>query len=90
MISRFRPPAWIIALGRDHAICQGLVFSYGVHPVLVKDEPGDWARFAAGWLRQARVVGDFALLVAGPSPRDPTASHRIEYIRVGAVPPSTR
>src|SRR5512136_1747519 len=42
MISRFNPPLWIVALGQDHAVCQGLAFSYGVHPVELAPEPEGW------------------------------------------------
>lgn len=83
MISRFRPSAWIIAPCRDHPICQGLAFSYGVHPVSLDEEPDDWSRFIVGWLREARMTGEFAMLVAGPSERNPGANHRIEFMRVG-------
>lgn len=83
MISRFRPPAWIMALSRDHAICQGLAFSYGVHPILIDKEPDDWSRFIKGWMRETRTPGGCAMLVAGPSERNPDANHRIEFMRVG-------
>ena len=33
MISRFNPDVWIVGLSREAAVCQGLAFSYGVHPV---------------------------------------------------------
>ena len=33
IISRFNPSVWIVAPSRDAAVCQGLAFSYGVHPV---------------------------------------------------------
>lgn len=83
MISRFRQAAWIIALSRDHAICQALAFSYGVHPVLLDAEPDNWRQFIARWLLEARVPGDIAMLVAGPSARNPDANQRIEFMRVG-------
>lgn len=83
MISRFRPPSWIIALCHDHSVGQGLAFSYGVHPVSLDREPDDWSRFIVGWLQEAGMPGEFAMLVAGPSERNPGANHRIEYMRVG-------
>ncbi|MCC6353158.1 MAG: pyruvate kinase [Verrucomicrobiae bacterium] len=83
MISRFRPPAWIMALSPDPAICQGLAFSYGVHPILLEQEPDDWSHFIKEWMRETRMPGEFAMLVAGPSPRNPGANYRIEFMRVG-------
>jgi len=83
MISRFNPPVWIVALSRDAAVCQGLAFSYGTHPVQLLDDPADWSEFARQWLREHQVPGPVAMLVAGPSTRHPEANHRIEFLRVG-------
>ena len=83
MISRFKPSAGIVAISRDPAVCQGLAFSYGVHPVDVTDEPEDWRDYARRWLREAEVPGFIAMLVAGPSTRHPEANYRIEFMRVG-------
>jgi pyruvate kinase len=82
MISRFKPPAWIIALGSNQPVNQGLAFSYGVHPSSLPEEPDNWRSFATGWLREQQIPGSIAMLVAGPSPRDPNANHRIEFLRV--------
>ena len=46
MISRFNPAVWIVALSRDPAVCQGLAFSYGVHPVQLAEDPDNWRDFA--------------------------------------------
>jgi pyruvate kinase len=86
MISRFNPPVWIAALSPDRAVCQGLAFCYGVQPIELADEPEDWRNFAQVWLRQHNLEGAFAMLVAGPSTHHPEANHRIEFMRVGAVP----
>jgi pyruvate kinase len=83
MISRFNPAVWIVALSRDAAVCQGLAFSYGTHPVQLTEDPDDWATFARQWLREQQVPGSVAMLVAGPSTRNPDANHRIEFLRVG-------
>ena len=45
MISRFSPGVWIVAVSRDAAVCQGLVFSYGVHPVQIDQSPENWRDF---------------------------------------------
>ena len=88
MISRFKPGIWIASLSRDPAVCQGLAFSYGVHPVDIADEPDNWRDFARGWLRAQELSGPLAMLVAGPSTRNPDASHRIEVMRMGERPKS--
>ncbi len=85
MISRFKPPVWIVAVSHDPAVCRGLAFSYGVAPVEVAEEPPDWKRFAAEWLRDHGAAGQVAMLAAGPSVRNPEANHRIEFIRVGGA-----
>ena len=82
MISRFNPPVWIVALSRDPAVCQGLAFSYGVHPVTLADDPENWRDFAGRWLREHQLPGEVAMLVAGPSERHPEANHRLEFMRV--------
>ena len=82
MISRFNPPAWIVALSRDPAVCQGLAFCYGVHPVELAEDPEDWSEYARGWLRAHQLAGSVAMLAAGPSARNPTANHRLEFLRV--------
>ena len=43
MLSRFNPAVWIVALSRDAAVCQGLAFSSGVHPVHVARGAGELA-----------------------------------------------
>ena len=80
-ISRCKPSAWIIAPGSDAAACQHLAFSYGVHPVDVAGEPEDWRQFTFAWAEEHNIEARRVLLVAGPSPRSPDASHRIELMR---------
>jgi pyruvate kinase len=81
MISRFNLPVWIVALSRDPAVSQSLVFSYGVHPVALADDPDDWRDFARQWLREHEIPGEGAMLVAGPSLHHPEANHRLEFMR---------
>jgi pyruvate kinase len=83
MISRFKPGVWIASLSRDPVVGQGLAFSYGVHPVDLVEEPDSWREFARGWMREQQLSGAIAMLVAGPSTRNPDANHRIEIMRVG-------
>ena len=83
VISRCKPQAWIIAPSGDPAACQGLAFSYGVHPLDMPEEPADWREFADEWLREHGVSAEHVMLVAGPSARNPNANHRIELMRLG-------
>jgi len=82
MISRFKPAVWIVAPCADSVACQGLAFSYGVHPVDCAEEPDNWRDFTAQWLREHQLSGHIAMLVAGPSARNPDASHRVEFLRM--------
>jgi pyruvate kinase len=84
-ISRYKPVAWIIALTADSAVGQGLAFSYGAHTVPIPEEPADWCEFARSWMHEQELPGQLAMLVAGPSPRNPIANHRIEFLRLGNV-----
>jgi len=83
MISRLNPSLWIVALSRDPAVCQGLSFSYGVEPVQLVEDPNNWRDFAQSWLRGHEIPGAIALLVAGPSTRNPDANYRLEFLKVG-------
>ena len=86
MISRFNPAVWIVALSGDAAVCQGLVFSYGVHPIELREDPENWSDFARQWLDEHKLPGKIAMLVAGPSSRNPDANHRLEFLRIDNVP----
>ena len=77
----------IYALSRDPAVCQGLAFSYGVEPTELLEDPKNWRDFAQTWLREHRVPGQVALLVAGPSTRNHEANYRLEFLRVGETTP---
>lgn len=88
MISRFKPAVWIASLSRDPLVGQGLAFSYGVHPVDLTEEPDNWRDFAREWMREQQLSGNLAMLVAGPSIRNPDANHRIEIMRIGKQPES--
>ncbi len=86
MISRYNPAVWIIALTSDAAVRRGLAFSYGVHAQQIAGDPDDWRGFARRWLCDQQLPGAIAMLVAGPSPRNPDANHRIEFMNVGDGP----
>jgi len=88
MISRLNPSQWIVALSRDPAVCQGLVFSYGVEPVQMLEDPKNWSDFVQAWLGEHQIPGHVALLVAGPSSRHPEANYRLEFVKFGEFTPS--
>lgn len=87
MISRCKPTVWIVAPSRDPSTCQGLGFSYGVHPVNLQEEPAEWREFVTTWLRDHGMPAEYVMLVAGPSSKNPHANHRIELLLMNA--PST-
>jgi pyruvate kinase len=82
MLSRFKPPVWIVAASPRREVCQGLAFSYGVWPEDVAEPLPDWWEFVRGWLDAQGAPGRHALLVSGPSASNPGAKHRIEFARV--------
>lgn len=84
MISRFKPAARIVALSHDDAVCQGLMFSYGVFPAQLEYEPENWSDFARNWLAGYQEPGKIALLVAGPTVLNPNANNRIEFLRISS------
>ena len=84
LVARLKPSVWLIAPSPDAAVCQGLAFSYGVHAVENANDDSDWRDFIERWLRANHVTAARVLLIAGPSPRNPTASHRIELMRLDA------
>jgi pyruvate kinase len=82
MISRFKTAARIVALSHDDAVCQGLMFSYGVYPAQLEYEPENWSDFARNWLAEHKEPGKIVLLVAGPTLLNPSANNRIEFLRI--------
>ncbi len=79
-ITRFRLPVWIAAVTAHEAVCQHLLFSYGIYPVHEPDPPETWNEFARNWLTSHGVEGNFVVLSTGPSPKYPQANNRIEII----------
>ena len=82
ILSRCKPPVWLVSPSPDAAVGQGLAFSYGVYPVENTDEDIDWREFVEGWLRANSMTAKRVMLVAGPSARHPNANHRIELMRL--------
>jgi len=79
-IALFRLPVWTIAASPHEATCRGLQFSYGVHAVHVPETPDDWSTFARTFLAEHGITGRIALLIEGPSARNPDANNRMEII----------
>ncbi len=86
IISRNKPAVWIVAPCTDPSVCQGLAFSYAVHPVDLPEEPSDWRDFAEHWIEEHALSATRVMLVAGPSPKNPHANHRLELIRLADKP----
>ena len=84
-IARCKPAVWIISPSPSPATCQGLAFSYGVHAVDVAAEPADWQDFATRWLAEHALPANRVMLVAGPSPKNPHAHHRLELMRLSSL-----
>lgn len=82
IFSRCKSRVWSIAPSVDPAVCQGLCFSYGVHPVDLDAEPDDWKEYVRRWLGAHQVRATRVIMVAGPSERNPHANHRIEFMRL--------
>jgi pyruvate kinase len=85
-LARFRLPVWVVAVSPREDTCQALQFSSGVFPVHAPEHPGDWNRFARDWLRSQGAEGALAVLIEGPSPRNPNANHRMEIIDITRRP----
>jgi len=64
-------------------VCQGLVFSYGVEPVQLVKDPESWRDFAMNWMKEHDLPGQVALLMAGPSRRNPQENYRLEFLKFG-------
>ena len=79
-VARWRAPVWVLAAGPESAAMQGLAFSYGVHPVVLDEEPDDWRAYVRRLLLELGLPCKQVLLVAGPSSRNPEANQRLELI----------
>ncbi len=85
-IARFHLPVWIAAPTDCGNVVRHLQFTYGVEPVFVPDLPAEWTAFARDWVCAHALPGPVALLVQGPSPRNPQANHRMEILELSDRP----
>jgi pyruvate kinase len=79
-IARFRGTAWVLAVSSRRETCQGLQFSYGVHPVCERPLPPDWKQYAGQWSMSLGSGEGIVLLTEGPSEKHPDANHRLEIL----------
>jgi pyruvate kinase len=79
-LARFRFPVWITAGSISEETCQGLQFSYGIHPEKLDEAPGDWRLWAKRWVAAQGVPGEYLILIEGPSPDHPDVTQRLEVI----------
>jgi len=85
-ISRFRLPVWIAAPTDCANVVRHLQFTYGIEPVPMPQLPAEWTAFTRDWVHAEKLPGPVALLVEGPSPRNPHANHRMEILQLPCPP----
>ncbi len=86
-IARFRSPTWILALSPHAATCQGLAFSYGVHPVRMEEQGQGWEAAARRWLVTHGLEQGRIILTQGPSRGHPGGTNRLEIIELALPMP---
>jgi pyruvate kinase len=79
-LARLRLPVWVAAVSSQEATCQALQFSYGVYPVHEPEDPENWTAYARKWVSAQDMPGSLAILIEGPSPRNPNANHKLEIV----------
>lgn len=79
-ITRFRLPVWVVAVSSEEKTCCDLLFSYGVAPVLEKEDPPGWRRWIQSFFSRNGVTGNLAILTEGPSAKHPKRNYRLELI----------
>ncbi len=81
-LTRFRLPVWIIAISTSRKTCRDLMFSYGVYPMLEKNQPEDWADFARRYVETRGLKGTCFIKAEGPSLDHPNVNHKMEIIEL--------
>lgn len=85
-VSSNRPSVWILAAGAYPEVLQKLIFSSGVFPIDLAQEPENWNAYAAELSRELGLNCQRIMLLAGPSRIRPNTNQRLELIE---LPPST-
>jgi pyruvate kinase len=81
-LTRFRLPAWIIAVSTSLKTCRDLMFSYGVYAILEKRKPTDWTASAREYMKCHGLKGTCLIKAEGPSPDHPEVNHKMEIIEL--------
>ena len=81
-LTRFRLPVWILAISTSLKTCHDLMFSYGVHPILVDKRPEDWLKAARNYINEYDLQGSCLIKAEGPSPDHPESNHKMEIIEL--------
>jgi len=81
-LTRFRLPVWILAVSPSEKTCRELMFSYGVHPILEAEHPGDWTAHARRYVAAYGLEGSCIIQTEGPSPDHPATNHKMEIINL--------
>jgi pyruvate kinase len=79
-LTRFRLPAWIVAVSSRQTTCQRLQFSYGTLGVFEHDHPESWRDYARQWLYKNGVDGKLVIFTEGPSSKYPDMNNKMEII----------
>lgn len=81
MVSRFKLPLWIAAVTPSPRVSQGLLFSYGVEPLLTQEGVQDWTQFSKEWIASLNgKENGLGILLQGPSPSHPSTNPSMELI----------
>jgi pyruvate kinase len=81
-LAAFHLPTWIVAVSEEGRTCQGLLFSYGVHPVHEPTSPPSWRAYVRQWAKGDGVPGGFVLLTHAPAEGSDEAGHRMEVVEL--------
>jgi len=81
-LTAFRLPVWTVAISSRAKTTQDLLFSSGVLPVCVPDNPGSWNAYVKAWVKRHELPGEFAILTQRPAVNDPESNHRMEIINL--------
>lgn len=84
-LSRFRLPIWIFGVSPNRSTCNGLVFSYGVYPILEYERPESWAQYARDVLNEFGISGELAMLTKGTSAAQKVGTNEIEIIDLSSA-----
>ncbi len=84
LISRFKPDCWILSCGGDEKKNNLLALSYGVHPVCIDDETGNFTDMAMRFLIRAGMVekDEKVIVIEDESTRDMHGTDSLKIISV--------